>query len=205
MSYRACNNQALSIRTAPGLSRGDIKTKVQYGLEDFKLMMKPRNGYWRETTFDLSNLPQLQPPGTARLTGTLSPPTARPRDSPPNSKRSAPSPLERPTKASKSTTNDVPTSPAHAQQPQSPATPSYSPSLAARSGSAKYDPDCSPGTPSYSPSLAAHPASVKPGVDLGRFAQTAISSPKHNSNKHFTFSNLHAQQSKIPLAMSLNC
>lgn len=201
--FRAFNNKALLIRTAPGLSRGDVKTKVKYGLDDFKLMMKPRNGYWKETSIDLSNFPPMQPPGTAGPTSTLSPPPRRPRDSPTTGKRSAPSPLERPNKAPKSTTGDVPTNPAFAEQPQSPATPPYSPSLAAHSGCAKSDHTCSPCTPSYSPSLAANPRSVQPGVDHGRFAQTAISSPKHTSNKHFTFSDLPGQSSKIPLK-SLN-
>ena len=90
--FRAFNNQALVIRTAPGLNRGDIKTKVKYGLDDFRLMMKPRNGHWKEAIIDLSNLPPLQPPGSPGLPGTLSTPPGRPRGSPSNGKRTALSP-----------------------------------------------------------------------------------------------------------------
>ena len=44
--FRAFNEHARALRTAPGLSPGDVKTKVIYGLNDFVLLTKPRNGRW---------------------------------------------------------------------------------------------------------------------------------------------------------------
>ena len=66
--FRAFNDHARSLRTAPGLCPGDVKTIVKYGLTTQYV--------------DTENFPRLQPPpGPAHSTD--SPPPGRPRASPP--------------------------------------------------------------------------------------------------------------------------
>ena len=133
--FQAINHQAKLIRTAPGLMPGDIKTKVKYGSTDFRLLMKPHNGRWTKVKLNQISLPPLQSPSDR---SSASPPPGRPKGSPPptnHSKRGAPSPLDRPSKASRSRSQEsesdpgTPHTPNH-EEPLSPGTPPYSPSLA---------------------------------------------------------------------------
>ena len=83
---------AKSIREAPGLSKGDVKTKVVYGMSDIQLLSRPRNGRFTPVTVDLDTLPPIQrdmPPQSS------SPPLGRSRStSAISGKRTASSPLQ---------------------------------------------------------------------------------------------------------------
>ena len=149
--FHAFNTEAQKIRKAPGLGPGDIKTKVRYGVQDFQLFTKPRNGRWTLARLDTSMFPPLQspssqssaspPPGRPRdappspprpaSLSTASPPPGRPRDAPHSlsrSKRGATSPLENGKKSHKMSSPSH-TPPIHQQE--SPHTPPYTPSLSA--------------------------------------------------------------------------
>ena len=90
--FRALNKIAKSLREAPGLNKGDLKTKVVYGNDDIKLLSRSRDGRWASVAVDLSSLPPIQP--DAQITSS-SPPKGRNRRSPAsNSKRPANSPLQ---------------------------------------------------------------------------------------------------------------
>ena len=204
--FRAFNDHARSLRTAPGLSPGDVKTKVKYGLNDFVLLSKPRNGRWTAQYVNTENFPPLQPPpGPAQSSD--SPPPGRPRGSPPAAppgrqrgspspppnlannpnKRGASSPLESGAKATKST--EVPALSEASKENTPPKSPLYSPSLATHTPP--------PDQPSFAncfpknycnplPDLAKS-VLPSPDQDNGQFAQTAACSPSVSTNKHFTF------------------
>ena len=186
--FQALNIYAKSIRTASGLNPGDIKTRIKYGKTDFILLTKPRNGRWTEAQLWPDNFPPLQPPGQpeqsgaspppGRLRGSPSPPgNKRGSPPPPGNKRGAPSPLERSAKASRSSENHG-TDGMHSPTPKS---PPHTPTLAAGTSTPSQK---SPARPSPAPlSLLA----AAPSLDSGTFGQTAVSSPKLNTNQHFTF------------------
>ena len=120
--FQALNKVAMEIRTAPGLSPGDVKTKVRYGINDFQLFSKTRKGRWTQVQLDMSKLPPLFPPSS---TSSSSPPPGRPRDhSQAREKRGASSPLEGGNKSHR-ISSPVQT------HPESPHTPPYTPSLVA--------------------------------------------------------------------------
>ena len=170
--FQALNAYAKSIRSAPGLAPGDVKTKIRYGRTDFILQTKTKNGRWIDTQIQPNTFPPLLPPGSPAQSAA-SPPPGRLRGSPPppGQKRGAASPLERMTKSAR--TSDI-SDPDNVSTPCSPSPPSPT-----------------PGTPPYTPSLAAGPVPAPvpapPICDSGMFGDTAVSSPKLSSNKDFTF------------------
>ena len=206
--FRAFNDHAKKLRTAPGLLAGDIKTKVIYGWSDFILLTKPRNGRWTSENIDTSTFPPFQstlgpapatsspPPGRPRGSPSPPPNPARPAmrgsQSPPpseQSKRAASSPLENQSKAAKSSEpsilGELDTTPV-------PTTPPYTPSLAARKVSAEDSCPETTCTPSKRSENQPEPGSVKSVLslhspDTGKFAQTAVCSPSQSNNTHFTF------------------
>ena len=189
--FQALNAYAKTLRTAPGLNSGDLKTKVRYGRADFILQTKPRNGRWSEVQVLSKNIPPLFPPGATdqtgsspppgRLRGSPSPPTGRPGASPPSyqNKRGAGSPLEGLAKAPRPSSSSVSSLESF---PVSPGTPCYTPSLAVGEARARL-------TSPVSPTL---PAPVH-SMDTGTFGQTAVCSPSLSTNKHFTFSTTRRQ------------
>ena len=168
--FQALNAYAKSIRSAPGLAPGDVKTKIRYGRTDFILQTKTKNGRWIDAQIQPNTFPPLLPPGSPAQSAA-SPPPGRLRGSPPppGQKRGAASPLERMTKSAR--TSDI-SDPDNVSTPCSPSPPSPT-----------------PGTPPYTPSLAAGPAPAPAAIicDSGIFGHTAVSSPKLSSNKDFTF------------------
>ena len=183
--FQAFNAYAKSVRTAPGLNPGDIKTKIKYGKTDFTLLTKSKNGRWTEDkTVPLSFPPFL--PSSASVSSEESPPPGRSRGSPsplpPSKKRGAPSPLERLSKASKSSENLV-SDPSQSPIPQqTPGTPPHTPTLALSGGAILASPTIHSKPSSPSPSYVSVPS-----FDSGVFGQTAVCSPRLSTNKHFTF------------------
>ena len=57
--FRAFNLQARLMRTADGLSPGEVKTKVKYGTTDFCLLSKTRSSSWTIVNFDSGKFPPL--------------------------------------------------------------------------------------------------------------------------------------------------
>ena len=196
--FRAFNEHARALRTAPGLSPGDVKTKVIYGLNDFVLLTKPRNGRWSSLFLNTENFPPLlPPPGPAQTTD--SPPPGRPRGSPSpatpsrgrgspptnppknTNKRGASSPLENGAKVTRSSVVSAlsQSQPCNENTPSLlPATPLCTPPLEGQNQPADED----QASPDHSKSVV--PGSVQ---DNGQFAQTAVCSPSVSNNKHFTF------------------
>lgn len=186
--FQALNSYAKTIRAAPGLSSGDIKTKIKYGKSDFLLLSKPRNGRWTEVNISTLNLSPLLPSGArTSVSSVTSPPAGRDRDSPspppPSNKRGAQSPLERASKVTKSLENvsAVP-EPSPVISTEVPTVPDPIPPIPAE-------------VPSTPPSHAMHGEPAKLGLEglptstqeSGTFGQTAVSSPGLVTNKHFTF------------------
>ena len=89
--FRALSTLAKNIREAPGLNKGDMKTKVVYGTDDIHLLARPRDGRWGRAQICLDDLPPILVNSSAP---TSSPPQGRNRDIPVvASKRQAGSPL----------------------------------------------------------------------------------------------------------------
>ena len=79
--FRAFNLQARLIRTAEGLSPGDVKTKIRYDRVDFCLLSKRKNSPWSVVHFDKSILPPLECITTPVDQNSFSPPPGRPTES----------------------------------------------------------------------------------------------------------------------------
>ena len=58
--FRALNKIAKSIREAPGMKKGDEKTKIIYGTCDIQLLSRTQSGRWTPVQIDLSSLPPIQ-------------------------------------------------------------------------------------------------------------------------------------------------
>ena len=187
--FQALNTYAKSIRTAPGLEPGDVKTKIKYGKTDFILQSKPRNGRWGDVKIRPDTFPPLLPPG-APSQSDASPPTGRSRGSPPpppSHKRGAASPLEGLAKAARSSDKsdtDDDASDLHFPKPPTPGTPPYTPSLVA----------------GPAPALAP----VAATCDSGTFGQTAVCSPRLRTNKDFTFDTRRLSLPLCPKPKNLN-
>ena len=205
--FRAFNEQARTIRTAPGLSPGEVKTKVKYGFNDFVLLSKPRNGHWTPVRLETENFPPLlPPPGPAQFSG--SPPPGRPRGSPTAQSSGSPPPGRprgSPPVVSPSSQGEASPAPSPPKQRGSPSRPPNSsnnpnkrgassplesgakvtkpsepPTLPQSCNERESSPSLPPATPPFTPSLVAQ-------QDNGQFAQTAVCSPLVSTNKHFTF------------------
>ena len=89
--FRALTTLAKNIREAPGLNKGDMKTKIVYGNDDIHLLTRPRDGRWSRAHICLDNLPPILVHSSAP---TSSPPQGRNREIPKETtKRPAESPL----------------------------------------------------------------------------------------------------------------
>ena len=96
---KVLRDEARRIREAPGLNKGDMKTKIVYSDEDIQLLSKPRDGRWSRVFLNPDNLPPIL---ANSVDPSSSPPAGRNRVAPPeNSKRSASSPLGNISKARK--------------------------------------------------------------------------------------------------------
>ena len=90
--FRALNKIAKSLREAPGVDKGDIKTKIVYGVFDLQLLSRTRNTRFTPVDLDIACLPDIQ---LDVLPPTSSPPKGRNRSvSASTSKRMASSPLQ---------------------------------------------------------------------------------------------------------------
>ena len=183
--FRAYNEQARLLRTAPGLSPGDVKTKLKYGLNDFILLSKSRNGHWKPLYLNTENFPPLFPPPGPALT-TDSPPPGRPRGSlstpSPQSKRGTPPPYP-PNNPNKRGASSPLESGAKVTRPSELLSPPQSEPCN------ESTPSLPPTTPLYTPSPPAEQDKPTSSCDQdsGQFAQTAVCSPLVNTNKDFTF------------------
>ena len=45
--FRAMNHHARLIRDAPGINKGDVKTKIVYGSTNLHILSRPRDGRWK--------------------------------------------------------------------------------------------------------------------------------------------------------------
>ena len=96
---KVVGDEARRIREAPGLNKGDMKTKIVYADEDIQLLSKPRDGRWSRVFLNPEYLPPIL---TNTSNPSSSPPAGRNRAAPPdNFKRSASSPLGNVSKACK--------------------------------------------------------------------------------------------------------
>ena len=97
---KVLGDEARRIREAPGLNKGDMKTKIVYTEEDIQLLSKPRDGRWSRVFLNPDNLPPI----FANSSDPSSyPPAGRNRSAlTENLKRSASSPLGNISKACKS-------------------------------------------------------------------------------------------------------
>ena len=93
-----------SIREAPGLNKGDIKTKIVYTINDLQLLSRTRTGRWAPVPVDLATLPPIQ---SDAQNITSSPPQGRNRSIPiTNQKRLANSPLQSDAKQAREESSD---------------------------------------------------------------------------------------------------
>ena len=188
--FRALNSHARLIREAPGLNKGDVKTKVVYGTTDMHILSRTRDGRWRQVNLDIESLPPVQLNATD---SSSSPPIGRNRVVFQNNQKRAGSPLENDSKVQKGS---------HDSDEQN----KESVDDNANNGSfSNLNDNSQPKTPRRrSASLS---SDLVKNLYRGSFGETAAVSPRIKTNKDFTFHSrlpMKAVPSLVDPAQSLN-